>query len=154
VFKEELKRYRNINNLTQDELAAKMYISRTLVTKWESGSVYPTKEHIFKLSEILNVTIKELFTKEEINKIFFSDYKTKPIEKVLLSISSILVVTSITLLIFSFILENTLTSVSNIRRVIPPTRYVLFCLVMVAIIFLIIECVFRRVYKHKHMYKY
>lgn len=153
MFKEELKKYRNINNLTQDELASKMYVSRTLVTKWESGSVYPTKEHIFKISSILKISINKLLTKNEIKQIFFSDYKMKSIEKILLSISSVLLVISITLFVFSFILENTLTNVSNIARVIPPTRYVLFSLFVMAIILLIIECVLRRFYKHKHMYK-
>ena len=153
MFKEKLKKYRNLGNLTQEELAAKLYISRTLLTKWESGNIYPGKEHIFKLSEILNVDIRKLLTKKEMRKIFFHDYKSKPIEKILLSISSILFVVAITLLIFSFVLENALTNMSNIMKIIPPTRYALSSLLIIASLLLLTECIVRSLFKHKHMYK-
>lgn len=153
MFKEKLKKYRNLSNLTQEELAAKLYISRTLLTKWESGNIYPGKEHIFNLSEILNVPIKKLLTKKEMSKIFFHDYKSKPIEKILLSISSILFVVAITLLIFSFVLENALTNMSNIMKIIPPTRYALSSLLIIASLLLLTECIVRSFFKHKHMYK-
>ena len=152
MFKDKLKEYRKINNITQDELAAKLYISRTLVTKWESGVLYPTKEHSLRLVEIFNVPLKTFFTKREINSIFFQDYKKKFIEKVLSFISMTLIVISITLLIFSFILEDTLTNLSNIVRLVPPTRYVLFSLLIIAIILLIIEFVLSKIFKNKHMY--
>jgi transcriptional regulator with XRE-family HTH domain len=151
MFKDNLKKYRNINNFTQDDLASKMFISRTLVSKWESGNIYPTKEHIFKLSEVLNVPIKKLFTKVEIKKILLYDYKIKFIEKLILSISMLLIIVSITLLVFSFVLENTLTNKLNIGRIIPPTRYVLFSLLFLSLVLLIVEWILHVIFKKKHI---
>lgn len=37
-FNEKLQQLRKQNNMTQEQLAIKQYVSRTAVSKWESGS--------------------------------------------------------------------------------------------------------------------
>lgn len=59
-FNENLKRLRQRNNLTQDQLAEKLYISRQSISKWEQGVAEPNLETINKLTEILNCTIGDL----------------------------------------------------------------------------------------------
>jgi transcriptional regulator with XRE-family HTH domain len=49
-FGNNLKYLRTINNLTQEDLAEKMTVSRQTISKWESDAAYPEMEKIFKLS--------------------------------------------------------------------------------------------------------
>lgn len=47
-------------NLSQDELAQRMNISRQAISKWETGKSYPDIEKILKLSELFNLSLDEL----------------------------------------------------------------------------------------------
>ena len=60
IFQEKLKSLRKENNLTQEELAEKIFVSRTLISKYESGTVYSTKENITKLATFFNIDESEL----------------------------------------------------------------------------------------------
>jgi len=51
---------RKRKNLSQDELAERMYVSRQLVSKWENGTGIPKIDHIIDLCEILDVNFEEL----------------------------------------------------------------------------------------------
>jgi transcriptional regulator with XRE-family HTH domain len=55
-----IKNEREKINLSQDELAEKMDISRQAISKWETGKSYPDIEKILKLSDIFNLTLDEL----------------------------------------------------------------------------------------------
>lgn len=59
-FPEKLKKLRKEKGLTQEELAKAIYVSRTLITKYENGSVYPTKENVEKLALYFNVNLSDL----------------------------------------------------------------------------------------------
>lgn len=59
-FSEQLKKYRKNNNLSQDELAAKLHISRQAISKWESADSLPDLDNLIKLAEILNVSLDDL----------------------------------------------------------------------------------------------
>jgi len=43
-FNEKLQELRKQRGLTQEELAEKLYVSRTAISKWESGRGYPNIE--------------------------------------------------------------------------------------------------------------
>lgn len=49
---EFLKEQRIKNNLTQDELASKLYVSRYVISKWERGIRIPSTDYLTKLSTI------------------------------------------------------------------------------------------------------
>ncbi len=55
-MKEILKYLRQINSLTQDEIAKKINISRQWYIKFEKGLVHPTSEIVKKLSEFYQVS--------------------------------------------------------------------------------------------------
>ena len=55
-----IKTEREKLNMSQDDLAQKMDISRQAISKWETGSSYPDIEKILKLSEIFNLSLDEL----------------------------------------------------------------------------------------------
>ncbi len=75
MLKDRLKELRKENKLTQDDLSAKLNISRQSVSKWENGISYPTRSMIYQLSEIFNVNINDLLNSEEIMMISIDNNK-------------------------------------------------------------------------------
>ncbi len=65
-FNEKLQKLRNNENLTQEELAEKLYVSRTAISKWESGRGYPSIDSLKAISKYFNVSIDELIGGDEI----------------------------------------------------------------------------------------
>ena len=63
---------RKKKNLTQDDIAERMFVSRQLVSKWENGTGIPKIDHVIDLCEILEVNFEELLClndkKEDSNK--------------------------------------------------------------------------------------
>lgn len=57
---ENLQNLRKIKNLSQEELAEKLNVSRQAVSKWESGSGYPETEKIISICEIFDCSMDEL----------------------------------------------------------------------------------------------
>ena len=45
-FCDKLKKLRKDNNLTQEEFAEKIFVTRTAVSKWETGNGYPSLESL------------------------------------------------------------------------------------------------------------
>lgn len=52
-FAKKLKELRKEKGLAQEELASQLFVSRTLINKYESGAIYPTKENAEKLLNFL-----------------------------------------------------------------------------------------------------
>ena len=65
LLQENLKKLRLEKDLTQEELANKIFVSRTLITKYENGTVMPTKDNLEKLALFFNVDTKELLSAHE-----------------------------------------------------------------------------------------
>ena len=55
-----LKEERENSNLTQEEVATRIGVSKSLIYKWESGKSYPSLENLSKLSETYGVSINEI----------------------------------------------------------------------------------------------
>ena len=54
-------------NITQSELAEKLYISDRAISKWENGVCLPDAGNMPLLCEILNITINDLFSGEVVD---------------------------------------------------------------------------------------
>ena len=65
-FHEKLQELRKRKGLTQEELAEALYVSRTAISKWESGRGYPSIDSLKELSEYFSVTIDELLSGEKL----------------------------------------------------------------------------------------
>ena len=65
-FNVKLQELRKSRGLTQEELAEAIYVSRTAVSKWESGRGYPNIDSLRELSRFFSVTIDELIGSDEI----------------------------------------------------------------------------------------
>jgi transcriptional regulator with XRE-family HTH domain len=65
-FNEKLQQLRKKNNLTQEQLAEQLYVSRTAISKWENGKGYPNIESLKSIASLFSVTIDELLSNEEL----------------------------------------------------------------------------------------
>ena len=65
-FNEKLQELRKSRGLTQEELAAKLYVSRTAISKWESGRGVPNIESLKAISKFFSVSIDELLSSGEL----------------------------------------------------------------------------------------
>ena len=88
---------RNEKNLTQEELADKLFIDKRKISRWECGTSIPEFEMLMKLSEILDVSLYELsickrITNDKLNRkiinkfISIKDFKKYKIKKILVII--------------------------------------------------------------------
>lgn len=78
TFEEKILTLRKNNNLTQEELAEKLNVSRQSVSKWESGQAVPDLDKILALSAVFNVTTDYLLKESEIDDL---SVKTEMLEK-------------------------------------------------------------------------
>ena len=65
-FNEKLKELRKQHNMTQEQLAERLYVSRTAISKWESGKGYPNIESLKNISKTFSVSIDELLSNNEL----------------------------------------------------------------------------------------
>ena len=63
-FSENLKQIRKEYNLSQEELAEMLDVSRQAVSKWEQGQGYPEVEKLLLLSSKLNISLDSLMSGE------------------------------------------------------------------------------------------
>ena len=76
-FHEKLQELRKQKGLTQEELAESLYVSRTAISKWESGRGYPNIDSLKAIAKFFSVTIDELLSGEEVLTIAEEDQKQK-----------------------------------------------------------------------------
>ena len=65
-FNEKLQALRKQKGLTQEELAEALFVSRTAVSKWESGRGFPNIESLKAISNLFSVSIDELLSGEQL----------------------------------------------------------------------------------------
>ena len=76
-FNEKLQELRKNKGLTQEELAEVLFVSRTAISKWESGRGYPSIDSLKEIAKYFSVTIDELLSSNEILSIAEEDNKQK-----------------------------------------------------------------------------
>lgn len=70
----QIKKYRTEMNLSQEELAEKIYVTRQSISNWENNKNYPDIRSLLLLSSLFNVSLDQLIKgdikimKEEINR--------------------------------------------------------------------------------------
>ncbi len=84
-----IKKLRNAQNISQEVLAEKLFISRQAVSSWENDRTQPDIEMIGKLADIFNVTVEELIYGEK-RKIELENEEPKQNNRLLIIIFSIL----------------------------------------------------------------
>lgn len=76
-FNEKLQELRAHRGLTQEQLAQSLYVSRTAISKWESGRGFPSIESLKAISRFFSVSVDELLSGEEVLTIAQEDNRQK-----------------------------------------------------------------------------
>ena len=76
-FNEKIQELRKQKGLTQEELAKALYVSRTAISKWESGRGYPNIESLKSIATFFSVTVDELLSSTEVLTLAEKDNKQK-----------------------------------------------------------------------------
>ena len=56
----QIKQHRATLNLSQEELAEQIYVTRQTLSNWENGKTYPDVNSLLRLSDVFGVTLDEL----------------------------------------------------------------------------------------------
>ncbi|AYB37404.1 helix-turn-helix domain-containing protein [Brevibacillus laterosporus] len=74
---QQLKKFRELKSLSQEDIAQKIGVTRQAVYKWENDKSYPDIDNLILLSELYNVTLDELIKGNESfkKKIIIADNK-------------------------------------------------------------------------------
>lgn len=75
TFGQKIKKLRNENNLTQEELAEKIFVTRTAISKWETDNGYPSIDSLKTISNLFNVSIDDLVSDADIENSKLIDEK-------------------------------------------------------------------------------
>lgn len=100
----QIKKYRNEYQLSQEDLANKIYVTRQSISNWENDKNYPDVNSLVLLSEVFQIsidelikgdieTMKETIKQEEISK--FNQYSVVFTVLLILSVVSIIPLTMV-----------------------------------------------------------
>lgn len=108
-FGEQLRRARETKGFTQQSLAEQLFVTRQTVSRWECGDRYPDLLTTKRISQILEVSLDDLLSDNEMTKIV---EKNPVIEK---KSSNNLMIALYTLIIFSYVF-NIASAFSNLFK--------------------------------------
>ena len=97
-FHEKLQQLRRERKLTQEQLAEALHVSRTAVSKWESGRGWPNIDSLKDIARFFSVTVDELLSGEELLTVAEED--NRQTKRILLDLVFGLLDTASVLLLF------------------------------------------------------
>ena len=149
-FHKKLQHLRKQKNLTQEELAQALYVSRTAISKWESGRGYPNIDSLKAISRFFCVSIDELLSGEEVLTIAQEDQKQQQSHFIDLALGLI----DVSMLLFFFLplfgQAVSLLALTGVQPYLKTAYYMLIiCTVVLGILTLALQSV-RSVFWIKH----
>ncbi len=89
MFTQNLKIARQRAGLSQQQLADKIFVSRSAVGKWEAGNGMPNQENLTALCEVLGVSADWLISSDEVARIQ-AELERRRVNRVQLIVSGVL----------------------------------------------------------------
>lgn len=144
VFGENLQFYRKQKNMTQEQLAEVLEVSRQTVSKWEAGTSYPEMEKILQLCDFFSCDMDTLLRKDavELEAVDSQGYE-KHMEKQRKSISA-----GVMLLILSPAVYELLDGIHRTPEVLMNTIFFGIC--MAGILTLVTAGIQDSIYRKSH----
>lgn len=129
---EKIKKLRKDNNMTQEDLAEKLNVSRQTISKWETNVVIPDADNIVSICKLFNITTDELL-----------DYKVESVQKKIQFIidMGVLLFGIIGFIVFAILLMT--NQIDETSSVITINAYgivaIIFLLLVIAFIIIMIK---------------
>ena len=109
-FNKKLQELRKQKGITQEELAKALFVSRTAISKWESGKGYPNLDSLKAIAQFFSVTIDELLSSNEL--LTLAEEKTKHFKDLIFGLLDLSVIMFLFLPLFGQTLNEKVQSVS------------------------------------------
>lgn len=103
---ENIRKLRLEKNLTQKEIADKLFVTRQCISRWEQGKTIPDISSIEKLAEIFNCNINNIIDNDSIKRITITEAIKSQRSKKIIITSIIISFLAIVLSIFGIYLIN------------------------------------------------
>ena len=137
-FYEKLQALRRQRGITQEELAQALYVSRTAVSKWESGRGYPSIDSLKAIAAYFAVTVDDLLSCDEVLTIAADDQKQTKSQTCDLIFGLLHLSTALLFVLpcFRQMVEGVLQEVSllSLTAVAPHTRAVYLAVVLASMV--------------------
>lgn len=132
-FNVKLQELRKNKGLTQEELAEILFVSRTAISKWESGRGYPNIESLKAIAKLFSITVDELLSGEELLSIAEQDNKQRE-NHIRDLIFGLLDISALSLLFLPFFAQKTdniikAVSLLSLTSISPYLKVIYFCIV-------------------------
>lgn len=120
-FHEKLQELRKRTDITQEELAQALFVSRTAVSKWESGRGFPSIESLKAISRHFNISIDELLSGQELLTIAEEDSKTQKqkLQRLIFSLLDCAIILLLFLPFFGQTIDGNVQTVSLLNLTLP-----------------------------------
>ncbi len=115
---EKLQKLRTQRNLTQEQLANQLFVSRTAISKWETGRGTPNLDSLQAIAKLFGVSLDELLSTEEVVVMAKNENKRNT-EQILCYIDSVLNLMSV----FGFLLPMYKVFKNNVYYCVPLYQY-------------------------------
>lgn len=126
---ENLQFLRKKNNITQEQLAESLDVSRQSVSKWESDTTYPEMDKLLQLSQMFHYTIDDLMQKD-VSHIYVEDKAQYDKQN---NLFSKMMTLGVSLILFGMSVSAFLDGISNINEEISGCIFFIFLIFAVAI---------------------
>lgn len=109
---------RKDNNLTQDDLANKYFVTRQTISNWEIGKTYPDLETLVKISNDFNISL-DILLKEDDKMVKDISKKQKRYKWIIipLILYAILIIGILGIIVYAYNMQYNLRGISNILSV-------------------------------------
>lgn len=97
---ENIKRLRTEKELTQEQVAEKLYVTRQCISRWEQGITVPDIESMEKLAEVFDCAINDIFEDVQVKALAIDNaIANQTFRKILIGVSTITFIAFISLLV-------------------------------------------------------
>ena len=91
-FKDRLKSLRSKKNISQQQLADELHISRSVIAKWETGIALPNDEYLCELAKYFDIKKEELIDNYKTETVIVNKSKSiSNLKKIIICLSSVFV---------------------------------------------------------------
>lgn len=138
-FNQKLQELRKQKGLTQEQLAEMLFVSRTAISKWESGRGTPNIESLKAIAKLFSVSVDELLSGEQLLCLAEEDNKQKQkhFRDVVFGLLDISALMFLFLPLFAYKADGVIRDVSllNVTTTAPWLKIAYFAVVITTVLY-------------------